>query len=119
MQDFTKLKVWEKSHQLALSVYKASQHFPKEELYGLASQLRRAAASIPANIAEGCGRAGNPEFAHFLNISHGSASELLYHLILARDLGYLTPVEYETLNQGAVEVKQMLVALIKKVKGVA
>ena len=75
MKDFRQLQVWEKSHQLALGVYKATQDFPKEELYGLTSQIRRASTSIPTNIAEGCGRGTDPEFARFLQIAMGSASE--------------------------------------------
>jgi len=83
MKDFRELKVWEKAHQLTLEVYKATTIFPKDELYGLTSQIRRACASIPANIAEGCGRRGDAEFARFLGIAMGSASELDYHLLLA------------------------------------
>ena len=81
MKDFRNLKVWEKSHQLALAVYKATSTFPRHELYGL--------TSIPANIAQGCGRSGDAELARFLQIAMGSASELEYHLLLARDLGFL------------------------------
>lgn len=85
-RDFRKPKVWEKSHQLALGVYKATVGFPKTELYGLTRQIRRCGASIPANIAEGCGRDGDAELARFLRLSMGSASELEYHLLLAHDL---------------------------------
>ncbi len=77
MQDFHQLKVWHKSHAVALAVYTATSSFPKEELYGLTSQMRRAAVSVPSNIAEGCGRDSQPQFAHFLQIAFGSASELL------------------------------------------
>jgi four helix bundle protein len=80
MRDFKEYKVWEKSHYLALEVYRVTATFPKEELYGLTSQIRRASTSIPANIAEGCGRSGNTELARFLQIAMGSASELEYHL---------------------------------------
>ncbi|MGA9994068.1 MAG: four helix bundle protein, partial [Pyrinomonadaceae bacterium] len=89
MRDFREFKVWVKSHDLTLEVYKVTAAFPKEELYGLTSQIRRASASIPANIAEGCGRSGNPELCRFLQISMGSASELEYHLLLAHDLKFL------------------------------
>ena len=82
MKDYRELKVWERSHQLALAVYKVTTTFPKDELYGLTSQIRRACASIPANIAEGCGRSGDAELARFLQIAMGSASELDYHLYL-------------------------------------
>ena len=116
MQDFRTLKVWEKAHQLTLDVYRATMAFPKEEMYGLTSQIRRASSSIPANIAEGCGRGGNAEFKQFLQIAMGSASELEYHLLLARDLHYLNATDYEHLADSAIEVKKMLTALIVKVK---
>lgn len=116
MQDFHMLKVWEKAHQLTLDVYHITVAFPKEELYGLTSQIRRASSSIPANIAEGCGRGGNAEFRQFLQIAMGSASELEYHLLLARDLHYLTPADYDRLTASVIEIKKMLTALIVKVK---
>src|SRR5512143_1988276 len=116
MQDFHTLKVWEKAHQLTLDIYRATAMFPKEELYGLTSQIRRASSSIPANIAEGCGRSGNTELKQFLNIALGSASELEYHLLLARDLAYLSAAEYEKLVNNTIEVKKMLATLIAKVK---
>src|SRR3990172_10259541 len=97
MRDFRELQVWEKSHQLALAVYKLTVTFPKDELYGLTSQIRRACVSIAANIAEGCGRSGDAEFARFLQISMGSASELEYHLLLAHDLDLLNSSSYERL----------------------
>lgn len=108
MQDFQRLKVWKKSHQLTLDIYKSTVAFPKEELYGLTSQMRRAAASIPANIAEGCGRKTNVELARFLQISMGSASELEYHLLLAHDLSYLSKSDYEHLTFTVTEVKRMI-----------
>ena len=86
MRDFKNLKVWQKAHELALQVYGVVRRFPREERYGLVSQLQRAATSIPANIAEGCGCQGNREFAYFLNIAVRSSSEVEYLLILARDL---------------------------------
>lgn len=116
MQDFRKLRVWEKSHHLALVIYRTTVTFPKEELYGLTSQARRAATSIPANIAEGCGRGGKADLARFLQIAMGSASELEYHLLLARDLDLLSSADYKRLTGGVIEVKQMLAALIKKLK---
>jgi four helix bundle protein len=85
MKDFRQLKVWEKAHQLALEVYNATKGFPKEELYGLTSQIRRSSMSIPTNIAEGCGRNTDADFARFLQMAMGSASETEYQLILARD----------------------------------
>lgn len=87
MRDFRQIKVWEKAHQLTLQVYKMTAHFPREELYGLMSQLRRACVSIPANIAEGFGRGGNVELARFLQIAMGSAYEVEYHALLAKDFG--------------------------------
>ena len=114
MKDFRSLKVWQKGHELALAVYKATLSFPREEMYGLVSQLRRAASSIPANIAEGCGCNGNREFARFLGIALRSASETEYHLLLARDLGYLDIKTYEELNNQATEVKRMLTGFIQK-----
>ena len=89
MKDFRNLTVWRKAHELTLSAYKVTASFPREELYGLKSQLRRSCASIPANIAEGCGRDGDPEFARFCQIAMGSASETEYHILLAHDLGLL------------------------------
>jgi len=116
MKDFRKQKVWQKSHLLTLDLYKATTGFPKEELYGLTSQIRRAGYSIPANIAEGCGRDGDAELARFLQIAKGSASELQYHLLLAQDLGFLNDLEYQQLNKQTTEVKQMLTSFIKKLK---
>ena len=103
MQNFKSLKVWQKSHELTLAIYKATANFPKDELYGLTSQIRRACASIPANIAEGCGRTGKAELARFLQVAMGSASELEYHLLLAHDLGLLRDGEYKLLENQAVE----------------
>ena len=116
MQDFKKLTVWEKSHRLTLAVYKATTGFPKVELYGLTSQIRRACASIPANIAEGCGRTGRAELGRFLQVAMGSASELEYHLLLAHDLGMLGESEYKSLESQVIEVKRMLSAFIAKLR---
>jgi len=91
MKDFRDLKVWEKAHALVLECYEATKPFPREEIFGLVSQIRRAAASIPANIAEGCGRRGNAELHRFLQMAMGSANEVEYHLLLSKDLGYLKP----------------------------
>ena len=116
MRDFRKQKVWEKSHLLALEIYRATEKFLREELYGLTSQIRRASASIPANIAEGCGKDGDADFGRFLQIARGSASELEYHLLLAKDLGFLKQNDYDQLHKEANEVKQMLTNFIKKLK---
>ena len=116
MQDFRKLTVWEKGHRLTLAVYKVTARFPKDELYGLTSQIRRACASIPANIAEGCGRTGKAELGRFLQVAMGSASELEYHLLLAHDLAMLGASEYTSLVSQVVEVKRMLSAFIKRLR---
>ena len=116
MKDFRTLKVWQKGHLLTLKVYEATRKFAKEELYSLTAQMRKSSSSIPTNIAEGCGRGGDVEFAPFLQIAMGSASELEYDLILARDLHYLNLDEYEVLNEDTVEVKRMLSPFIRKLK---
>jgi four helix bundle protein len=115
VRDFRKLAVWEKSHQLALAVYEATVAFPRDEVYALTSQIRRAATSIPSNIAEGCGRSGEAEFRNYLRIAAGSASELEYQLLLVHDLKYLDHTEYERLSAGVVEVKRMLARLLNVV----
>src|SRR5579864_4396853 len=103
MKDFRRLKVWEKAHLLTLDVYKVTSRFPREEMYGLTSQLRRCSASIGANIAEGCGKDGNRELHRFLQIASGSASELDYHLLLSRDLNYLAETDYERMEKQLLE----------------
>lgn len=105
-----------KAHHLTLSNYNATRKFPKDELYGLTSQIRRASVSIPANIAEGCCRSGDPELARFLQIAMGSASELDYHLLLAHDLKFMKTPDYENLSGKIVEVKRMLASLIRKIR---
>jgi len=114
VRNFRELKVWEKAHQLTLSVYRTTTDFPAEEKFGLTSQLRRAAAAIPANIAEGCGRAGERELARFLQIAMGSASELEYHLLLAHDLEFVDTASYQQLHECTTEVKRMLTSFIRK-----
>ena len=116
MQDFRNLKVWEKSHHLTMAIYRLTGTFPRHETYGLTSQLRRAAASVPANIAEGCGRDTNAELARFLQIAMGSASELEYHLLLAHDLTYINDKDYTSVNAQVVQVKRMLAPLIKSLR---
>ncbi len=115
MKNFRDLQVWHKAHLLALDSYKATDSFPRQEMFGLTSQIRRAAVSIAANIAEGCGKRGNGEFQRFLNIAAGSASELEYHFLLARDLQLFDDLGYKRLNAAVVEVKRMLSALVRKV----
>lgn len=116
MQDFHKLKVWRDSHALACDIYRASGRFPAAETYGLTSQIRRAATSVPANIAEGCGRDSRSDFARFLHIAMGSASEVEYLLLLARDLAYLPADAHAGLEAKAVEVKRMLTAFARRLK---
>jgi hypothetical protein len=116
MQNYKDLKVWEKAHLFALEIYRVTKLFPKEEIYTLTSQMKRAATSIPANIAEGCGKKGQSEFAHFLNIALGSANESEYFLLLAKDLNYFENETFEILNKNINEIKAMLISLISKVR---
>src|SRR4051812_10528681 len=115
MKNFRDLVVWRKAHELTLSVYKNTFFFPADERFGLTSQARRSAASISANIAEGCGRHGDGEFHRFLQMAMGSASELEYHLLLAHDLHYLSEVDHKHGEAAVQEVKRMLASLISKV----
>ena len=108
MRNFRELKVWEKAHRWAVDVYRITGPFPSEERFGLVAQLRRSAASVPANIAEGCGRESDRDLARFLSIATGSACEAEYHLLLAHDLGYLGEEEYRDLDRRINEVKRML-----------
>ncbi len=116
MQDFRKLAVWEKSHQLALGIYRATRSFPREEIYGLTSQIRRAATSIPTNLAKGCGRSRNTEFSYFAEIALGSASELEYLLILVHDIELMNDKEHEQFLNQTIEIKRMLAGLLKTLK---
>ena len=115
MQDYTKLKVWQKSHALTVSMYNVTAVFPRHEVFGLTSQIRRAAFSIPANIAEGCGRGANPELRQFLYIALGSASELEYYILLAKDLHIFTDKQFAALQPRVNEIKRMLAGLIETV----
>ncbi len=116
MRDFRKIKVWERGRRLTLDVYEVTAAFPREEMYGLTSQMRRACAAIPANIAEGCGRGSNADLARFLQMALGSASELENHLLLARDLWFLQTSDYERLSGEVTELKRMLTAFVKSLK---
>ena len=118
MKDYRKLEIWLRSHQLTLSVYATTKSFPKEELFGLISQIRRACSSVPANIAEGCGRDSDAELKRFLDIAHGSASELEYLLLLARELGYLPNDRYREIIEELSQIKRMLGAFCRKLKAV-
>ena len=108
MQDFKELKVWQKAHQLALDAYQMTSRFPREEMFGLTSQIRRAAVSIAANIAEGRGRGGDGDFKRFLQIAQGSAAELDYELLLARELHYITPEQHAGIQSQVKEIGRML-----------
>lgn len=116
MQNFRDLKVWQKSHSLVLAIYQATAGFPREELYGLTTQMRRAAVSVPANIAEGCGRGSGLDFARHLQIAMGSASELEYFFLLACDLSLVDRDRERCLTSDVTEVKRMLASLIQKVR---
>jgi four helix bundle protein len=116
MKDFRDLQVWHKAHELTLQVYRATYEFPKEELYGLVSQLRRACVSIGANIAEGCGRGTAPEFQRFLQIAMGSSCEVECLLLLAHDLCFLDGERHLQLSSKVQEIKRMLAALIRKIR---
>ena len=116
MKDFHDLKVWSKAHTLAVAIYAATAAFPSSERFGLTDQMRRSCASIATNIAEGCGREGDNELRHFLSIARGSASELEYHLLLARDLNYLPPTDQERLSNEVTQLKRMLTVFIQKLK---
>lgn len=116
MQDFRELKVWQRAHELTLAVYEVTRAFPRDEMYGLTSQIRRSCSSIAANLAEGCGRNGDAEFARYCSIAMGSASETEYHLLLARDLKMITPVDYEELCRNVIELKRMLTGLTQKLR---
>jgi len=116
MKDFRELKVWEKSHNLTLKMYKNTKSFPQHELYGLTSQIRRSCASVPANIAEGCGRSGDAELNRFLNIAMGSANELEYLLLLSNELNLLSGSDNKEVSKEIMEIKRMLAGFIKKLK---
>lgn len=108
MRDFRKLKIWELAHLLVLNIYEITKLFPKEELYGLTSQLRRASVSIPINIAEGCGKESNKDFARYLNIALGSLSEVQYLLYLVRELNYVSEEKVSVLETNANDLKKMI-----------
>ena len=117
MRDFHNLLIWKRNHQLTLDIYKISQYFPKDELFGLTSLIRRAVSSVATNIAEGCGRNSNKDFAHFLQIAIGSASEVEYELLLAHDLKYINNEEYERLTNEVVAIRKMIIKYQSELKG--
>jgi four helix bundle protein len=116
MGDFKKLDVWQAAHSLVCEVYRNTAQFPKAEAYGLTAQLRRSAASIPANLAEGCGRSGDVEFGRFVQISLGSATELEYHLLLSHDIGLLETSTYQRLSDQARRIQAMLAGLSRTLR---
>jgi four helix bundle protein len=116
MRNYRDLQVWSKAHNLTLELYRISREFPRDEIYGITSQLRRAAVSIGANLAEGCGRRGSAELARFVRVALGSASELDYHLLLSRDLGFMTSDDFSTASVKLTEVRKMLTSFLQSVE---
>lgn len=117
MKDFRSLKVWEKGHELVLKIYRVTENFPKQEMYGITSQIRRSAVSVPTNIAEGCGKDTDAELKRYCLIAMGSSSELEYLLLLSHDLNYLSEESYQELQNQLIEARKMLNAFIRKLKG--
>ena len=115
MKNFHKLQIWQRSHQFALKIYKISELFPTRESFGLTSQIQRAATSIPINIAEGCGRGSESDFARFLQIAIGSASEVEEELLLAKDLKYISEKDFEDLEQEIKEIRSMITSYRLKI----
>jgi len=116
MTDFKTLRVWENFHAITLEIYAFTQKFPAEETYGLISQVRRSSVSIAANIAEGCGRGSDAELNRLLIIAMGSASELEYQLLLAKDLRYISTSDYDHIQERLITAKKMLNRFIQKIK---
>lgn len=116
MQNYRNLEVWKIAHGMTLGIYRASKDFPREEQFGLTSQLRRSSCSIEANLAEGSGRGSDTDFARFVQIAIGSACETDCHLLLARDLGYLDDEQHTVLAEQAQSVRKMLISLLKALK---
>jgi len=117
MRDYKKFTVWTKSHELTMAVYKEiAPCFPESEKFGLTRQIIRAAYSIPFNISEGCGRSSEKDFAHFLEISLGSAHELEYCFLLTKDLSFITEEQYAILFEKINAIKAMIINLIKKIR---
>ena len=111
MRNFRELRVWDEAHKLTLTLYEDTEEFPRKEMFGLTSQIRRAAASIGANLAEGCGRQTDGELSRYVQIAMGPASELEYHLLLSRDLGFIRKSSYEKAQTRLTSVRKMLMAL--------
>jgi four helix bundle protein len=115
MRNFHDLSIWLKSHLLTLKIYSTTKSFPKEETFGLISQMRRSASSIPTNIAEGCGRNSNPDFKRFLVMAAGSSSELEYQLFLSKDLKFLSDSKFKELENETIEIRKMIHSFIKNI----
>lgn len=116
MRDFKKLSIWQKSHQLTLKIYAATKTFPKDEIFGIVSQIRRSSTSVPTNIAEGCGRDSDAELIRFLTIASGSVSELEYQVLLSKDLDYLSIIFHEELTNEIIIIRKMIYAFIQKLR---
>ncbi len=116
LKNYKELKVWQKSYQFCLDIYKLTKRFSKEERYGLTSQIRRSAVSVPSNIAEGYGRKSTPEYLRFLYIAYGSNCELETQLLLTGDLGYIKSDKFKEIQKDLAEVERMLKALIKSLE---
>ena len=116
LRNYKDLKVWQKSYQFCLIIYKITKEFPNDERYSLTSQIRRAAVSVPSNIAEGYGRKSTPDYVRFLYIAYGSTCELETQILLAGDLGYIKPEQLNKLQKDIAEGERMLKALIKSLE---
>ena len=116
MRDFLKLEIWQRSHKLVLKIYDITQYMPKEELYGLCSQMRRSGSSIPTNIAEGCGRNSHAQMIYFFQVSAASCSELMYQIILCKDLSYITNSVFKELYTETTEIQKMIHTYITRLK---
>jgi four helix bundle protein len=116
LRNYRDLQVWDKAHKLTLDLYRVSREFPREETYGITSQLRRAAVSVGANLAEGCGRRTSNELARLVKIAMGSASELDYHLLLCRDLGFMNEGDFTRTSSDLTEVRKMLTSFLNRVE---
>lgn len=116
MRNFKELVIWQKAHSLCLKIYEVTAAFPKTEIYGITSQMRRSASSIPTNIAEGCGRRSNPDFCRFLIIAAGSASELEYQILLSTDLKFITLENFKLLTKDVIEIRKMIYSFCLKLE---
>ena len=116
MRKYRNLRVWQRADELAVDIYHVTRDFPREELYGITSQLRRAAVSVPTNISEGAGRESNPDYLRFLIIARGSLTETEYLVHLSRRLGYLSDVDWEQLNNAIEQIFRSLAGLINSIR---